>query len=740
MALIGPILDDRTFEQLRDELVRRIPVYAPEWTDHNAGDPGVVLLELFAHLGESLLFRFNQIPDATKVAFLRLLGVRPRPAQCARTLLVLDTELPQGVQVLRGTEARGGALAFETEDEVVAWPLETYAVGKTAAPALADDPARAATERRRRQDAVAALPAEEQCRAQRAGGASFYVTTAVPTDPSAAGQAPLDVSATVDRCLWIPLLAKSATDPALLRNRALFVGVALDEQLPRPFDLVARNPADPTRLRGGELTADPPAFLWELWNGPAAPGPAPFTPLAVLADTTRGLTTTGVVTVQLPEAFPVHPRAPHSGGDLLSPPPLDDDRLAARVIGWLRVRRPATESDAIHRIGWVGLNAVGAVQARTATPELLGTGTGDAGQTFRLTRHPVLAGTVRLEVEEADGWQSWLEVESFADGGPLDRSYTVDADAGLVAFGTRTRLPQIGERIRVLSYRYGGGATGNVPAGAITSLTGVAGAKVRNLLPATGGADPAPLADALDALPAEVHRRDRAVTADDFRALALEVPGVRRAEALPLLHPDTPAQPAAGVVSVLVFPTEDLRDPGAPLPDLALLRRVAAYLDPRRLVTTELYVIPPTYREIAVSVGVKVRDGFQVDAVRRWVELILRQYLAPLPPYGPDGAGWPLGRAVRRAELEAVAVQVDGVEYIEDELRLAWRPGSGASAGAAAGDWVLAPLVPMRPWEVPGLAGITVVTGSPLPPGTGYPATPLPGGDPVLVPLPPEVC
>ena len=76
MALIGPILDDRSFEELKDELLKRIPVRA-EWTDYNTSDPGVALLELFASLGESLLYRFNQIPDATKVAFLRLLGVRP---------------------------------------------------------------------------------------------------------------------------------------------------------------------------------------------------------------------------------------------------------------------------------------------------------------------------------------------------------------------------------------------------------------------------------------------------------------------------------------------------------------------------------------------------------------------------------------------------------------------------------------------------------------------------------------
>src|SRR5512140_3006929 len=97
MPLPLPILDNRSFEQLRDELVRRIPVYAPEWTDHNTSDPGIALLELFAYLAESLLFRFNQIPESTQLAFLRLLGVAPRPAQVARTVLQLTTERPDGV-------------------------------------------------------------------------------------------------------------------------------------------------------------------------------------------------------------------------------------------------------------------------------------------------------------------------------------------------------------------------------------------------------------------------------------------------------------------------------------------------------------------------------------------------------------------------------------------------------------------------------------------------------------------
>ena len=730
MALVGPVLDDRTFAQLRDELVRRITVFTPEWTDHNPTDPGIALLELFAHLGESLLFRFNQIPDATKVAFLRLLGVQARPAQVARTLLAVQTERPDGVAVRRGAEARAGTVLFETADEVVAWPLDVVAVGRQAVPETADK-----AEQRRRADAVARLDDATRDRIETAGR-TFYTLAAVPADPTAPDATPLDVAATVDGALWVALLATPTTDVTRLRGRSIFLGVAFDEQVqPQPFDLVpaaptAGVPAPPgTLLRAADLTTDPPAVVWELWKGPDRTG---FTPLGVPVDTTRGLTTTGVVMLDLPADFPTHAPGVVPAGDATTPPPLDDTAQAQRVVGWLRGRRPQDENDAIHRVRWVGQGAVEAVQSRAAGAELLGTGSGDPGQTFTLTQRPVIAGSVALEVEEPSGWTRWTEVADFIDSTLQDRHFTVDTVSGLVHFGTdRTRLPQLGERIRVTGYRHGGGAAGNVAAGAITALSEVAGVKVTNVLPAAGGADAATLAEALEEIPAEVHRRDRAVTPDDFRALTLRVPGVVRAEPLATFHPDTPTQPAAGVVTVVVFPAEDRRRPDAPEPDLALLRRAAAFLNARRLVTTELYVVPPTYRPIAVAVGVRVRDGYQVDAVRRWVELIVRQYLAPVPPFGPDGDGWPLGRTVRRAELHAVAVQVDGVEFVED-LRLA--------AVDAAGKPTPADDVALRRWEVPRIATITVVPGRPLAPGAGY-DLPAPGPkDPVLVVLPPDVC
>jgi hypothetical protein len=116
MPIQLPNLDDRTYADLLAEMRALIPGHAPEWTDHNESDPGIMLLELFAWLTESLIYRTNRIPDASKVRFLELLGVKVQPAQPARVELRLtidelapderiDTEtgLPKSVYIDAGT-------------------------------------------------------------------------------------------------------------------------------------------------------------------------------------------------------------------------------------------------------------------------------------------------------------------------------------------------------------------------------------------------------------------------------------------------------------------------------------------------------------------------------------------------------------------------------------------------------------------------------------------------------------
>jgi hypothetical protein len=722
MALLTPVLDDRTWQQLRDELVRRIPHYTPEWTDHNPGDPGITLLELFAHLGEQLLFRFNQIPDTTRLAFLDLLQIPLRPAAVATGLVRFPTERADGVLVPIGTVVRAGAVEFSTTTEVVAQPVDALAAVRAPSAPPEDEEVRDFAER-----AVAArLTAGET-------PAYYTVATLGPGDPDPAAE-PLRPGAAVDGALWVALLrpdpAPAGPDPDLA-GRLVALGVS-----PAP-DVVAMGDVDPCPGAGEQPPT--PGVVWRATAaGTVAAGdPTPWLTVEVVSDTTAGLTREGVVTLRVPPGAGVPALADpalEGTGDL--PPLLEDDELADRVRCWFQAGR----REGAHRIAdlaWIGTNAATVEQAVTARPELLGTGTAEAGQRLALSRPPVLAGTAGIEVEEPGGWVRWAETDALHAAAPDERVYVLDGASGEVRFGdgTRGRPPQIGERVRVASYRSGGGARGNVPGGAIDRAD-VAGVEVANPLPTRGGADPEALAAALERIPGELRRRDRAVTADDFRELAVQTPGgeVARAECLPRFHPRLPSVEAAGVVTVVVWPATDPATPNAPSPDRALLGEVCRWLDARRLVTTELYVVPPTYRPVAVAVGLRVRPGYGVEAVRRWVELALRQYLAPLPPYGPEGAGWPMGRRVHGPELEAAALAVEGVEYLEG-LTVAERSPDGTWPPPAD-----PPTVELSPWEVPELVEITVVEGPPLAPGAAVTPAAGDGLVPVPVPVPKVEC
>ena len=745
MPLPAPILDDRSYQQLRDELIRRIPVYAPEWTDHNASDPGITLIELFAFLGENLLYRFNQIPDATKLAFLRLLQLPLRPATPARALVTLaraDTAA-SAVVVPIGTQMAAGALAFRTLTEVSVWPLEVTAIG------------RIVTQPPQTQDALEFTGAAIDARGGIKSGeqAAYYLNQTLPADPGtpdavavdfATATGPVDFQKSVDGTIWIAVRKTRTTDLGQLGGALLSIGFIPDPQLPAIEDIAA-CPGASAGDAGSELVWQASTGLVDVHGQPLYLG------IKVECDTTLGLAQQGTVQLRLPASvlglgvYTFTDLDLQGTGDF--PPQIEDAALAAEVLFWLRAARrdPARP---LAKVLFIGINATEVLQGVKAQPEFLGTGTAQSDQTCTLVHRPVLLGSSRIQVEEQGGWTDWQAVDGFEASTEDSRHYLLDPEAGTIRFGNgvRGRAPQIGERIRALEYGYGGGVAGNVAAKAITKVAGFGQLKAANPLPASGGAEGEAIAAAIERVPGEFRRHDRAVTQSDFQELALATPGaaVGRAECMPLFDPTSKAQDAAGVVSVVVWPAQDLKHPNAPVPDRALLRQVCSWLDARRLITTELYVIPPTYVQIAVSVGLQAKPGYGIEAVRRWVELVLRQYLAPLPPYGPDGQGWPLGRAVYGPELEAAALQVEGVLFIEC-LRLAGRDGAGNWVEAGTdGAAVTAGCLPreritLQPWQVPEVAELTVVQGDALEPGAAV-GTATPPLVPIPVPTIPQEC
>jgi hypothetical protein len=104
-SLPSPNLDDRDFDQLLAESLRRVRQSCPEWTDLSPSDPGVVLLELFAHLTETMIYRLNRLPEKAYVAFLNMIGVRIKPPAAASVMLrfTSNRDNDQAIEIPRGT-------------------------------------------------------------------------------------------------------------------------------------------------------------------------------------------------------------------------------------------------------------------------------------------------------------------------------------------------------------------------------------------------------------------------------------------------------------------------------------------------------------------------------------------------------------------------------------------------------------------------------------------------------------
>src|SRR5437763_7591257 len=94
MKPLAPNLFERRFQDLVEIGHARLPALAPEWTDHNAHDPGITLMELLAWVAEAQLYSLGHMRRDERVAYAALLGVAPGGTQGARGLIWPDRSDP----------------------------------------------------------------------------------------------------------------------------------------------------------------------------------------------------------------------------------------------------------------------------------------------------------------------------------------------------------------------------------------------------------------------------------------------------------------------------------------------------------------------------------------------------------------------------------------------------------------------------------------------------------------------
>jgi predicted phage baseplate assembly protein len=361
--------------------------------------------------------------------------------------------------------------------------------------------------------------------------------------------------------------------------------------------------------------------------------------------------------------------------------------------------------------------------------ELLPDGTGEPDQGVSVAHLPVLRNSVKLLVTvPGSETEEWTQIDDLLSAGPEvagadfrlppgtvssnplpSKVFSLDAEAGKIRFGDGARgaRPPAGATMRI-TYDYSVGRAGNVGDNAINQSPALpAGLQVANPVRTWGGADSETVAEGEKQISRHLQHRDRLVTANDFEIIARRTPGVDvgRVEVLAAFNPALVRQEsgnAPGAVTLMLIPKYSATRPDAPSPDPAFLSAVCAWLDPRRLITTEIFLEGPRYVSVWISVAIEiVATKTEADTpnsaavVREAVKQRIRAFLAPVRA---DGTGWPLRRPLLRLELVAEVSRVNGVALVNDLLL-------AGSTGATVENMTFSGL------ELPRLDGIEITIG-----------------------------
>lgn len=673
-------LDDRTFKDLVEECILRIPRYCPEWTNHNPGDPGITLIELFAWLTDQMLLRFNQVPRRNYIAFLELLGIRlnpPTPARCELTFYLTRAQ-SEPVIIPSGTEV--ATVRTETEEAIVFTTDRELSIGNPQIKYLLTS------------DIEQDTPQSLRDRTPLSGQWSN-----------------LDETLLFEQCLPGNCVYIVLEDPenSIVGN---VIALTIKGEAARTTGI---NPDDPPRK-------------WEAWDGIA------WQPILRVKedDLTKGFSFSNIA-------------QPSEGADVILhlPQRLAHTNFGTKYSGhWIRCvytypeeAQPSYSSSpsiiglAVAAIG----GAVDSTQCIHIQNELLGISNGKAGQAFQLQSRPVLARNLSVreyvQVRQQDSEiEDWQEVTDFGASGADDPDYTIDSQTGIVQFGPLIRepsqlqqatqqrarvqavgrvvrrdnpnaplptfqnnetvyiplerqygkVPPPGAEIYMLAYRTGGGSQGNVQGGKVTVLKNSIPyiKSVINYKNATGGTDAESLDEAVIRVPQMLRTREAAITPLDFERLVK----VAAQGAVARAHCITEDElSTGGIVRLLIVPncidarTFDFSSGMKPddyftlSPDLKT--EILNYARSRKPLGIQISLSEPEYVGVSVSIEVILEPHCNNQNDRQLISArlisTLYRFLNPLVG-GFSGDGWELGRPVSPSDITAVCQQVTGVRYL----------------------------------------------------------------------------
>ena len=251
--------------------------------------------------------------------------------------------------------------------------------------------------------------------------------------------------------------------------------------------------------------------------------------------------------------------------------------------------------------------------------------TGEWNETVSLAGKSIAQDSIEVAIDE----DPWTEVRHFQDSDPDSRHFVSETDALDVTrlrFGDGQRgiVPRSGSAIEV-RYLETLGAEGNLGPGMVSEVLPPDGKRktppvqVTNPVPATGGLSRESLDHARAQAPAELRSLWKAVTREDYLALALGFPGVAKAQMVDV-------NDCGGLryyqVNLAIAPN------GGGPPSQLLKDELLAFLESRKVVTVEIRLFDPVYRPIDVDAVVFAFASEDLAAVRSRAEAALADHFA----------------------------------------------------------------------------------------------------------------
>lgn len=294
-------------------------------------------------------------------------------------------------------------------------------------------------------------------------------------------------------------------------------------------------------------------------------------------------------------------------------------------------------------------------------------------QVFTVDNAPYVEGSASVLVNNVQ----WNEVEDFFNSETISQDYLAEIDGEdrlSIEFGDGEQGAIPSGDIE-LSYKIGGGASGNVFAGTIVvlekSFTDIFSNPVTmfvsNTVAANGGRDRESVAEARFRAPRSVKTNERTIAREDFEINALDVAGISRAK---VFTSDNNALIPENTGFLYIVPV------GGGAPTLALRDEVREYLTTEKPTTLGfvLNVVSPNFIPISFNMKVFVKDpSFKAD-VKASLEQAFEEYFSETILSG-DNAGQPnfemdFEKAFFNSEVICVAQdaneQVRNIELITD--------------------------------------------------------------------------